>query len=267
MEIFKTLKIKDTSNARRMWLHIDSMEPSKMFMKAKKLGYPVKKTQLKLPKERYGFGDYLIGKKDKFAIIMERKTWSDLQGSIRDERFFRQIFYMHEVALEYGMIPFLFVEGSVREWRTKERQRIMRAYRNGKISQPYEPPSIARVEGAITSAHVRVLTSAPTVTIRHVTNSVETLRTIYSYAHRINEGQKGMPRPRRIKDATRRFAYQKSALATLFDITDKQATNILDKFDTLHDFIDEGLKSDLVQVRGIGTIAEKKIKRRLKLLK
>ena len=250
-----------------MWLHIDSKEPSKMFSKAKKLGYPVKKTQLTLPKERYGFGDYLIGRKNKFAIIMERKTWSDLQGSVRDERFFRQIFYMHEVAMEYGLIPFLFIEGSVREWRTKERQRIMRLFRNRKIDKPYEPPSIARVEGAVTSAHVRVLTTAPTVIIRHVTNSVETLRTIYSYAQRINEGQIGMPRPRRIKNINRRRPFQKSALATLFDITDKQAANILEKFDTLHDFIDEGLKEDLSTIRGIGSVGEKKIKRRLKLLK
>lgn len=238
-----------------------------MFSKAKKLGYPVKKTQLTLPKERYGFGDYLIGRRKKFALIGERKTWADLQGSIRDERFFRQIFYMHEVALEYGMIPFLFIEGSVREWRTKERQRIMRAYRAGRISKPYEPPSIARVEGAITSAHVRVLTTAPTVIIRHVTNSVELLRTIYSYAQRINEGQIGMPRPRRIKEVKRRYAYQISALATLFDITDNQAAHILDKYDSLTDFIDEGLKNDLSIIRGIGTVAEKKIKRRLKLLK
>ena len=250
-----------------MWLHIDSAEPSKMFSKARKLGFPVKKTQLKLPKDRFMFGDYLIGKKDKFALVMERKTWADLQSSIRDERFFRQIYYMHEVAMEYGMIPFLFIEGSVREWRTKERQRIMRSYQRGKISKPYEPPSIARVEGAITSAHVRVLTSAPTVVIRHVTNSVETLRTFYSYGQRIDEGQKGMPRPRRIKDTNRRLAYQKSSIATLFDITEKQATNIMEKCDSFEDFIDEGLTWDLTQIRGIGSIAEKKIRRRLKMLK
>lgn len=250
-----------------MWLHIDSNEPSKMFSKAKKLGLPVKKTQLKLPKERYGFGDYLIGRMNKFALIMERKTWADLLSSVRDERFFRQIYCMHEVALEYGLIPFLFIEGSVREWRTKERNRIIKLYQRRKIDRPYEPPSIARVEGAITSAHVRVLTSAPTVVIRHVTNSVETLRTFYSYAHRINEGQIGMPRPRRIKNTNRRRAFQTSALATLFDITDKQAANIIRKFDSVADFIDEGSTYDLKQIRGIGLVADKKIKRRLKMLK
>lgn len=250
-----------------MWLHIDSAEPSKMINKAKKLGYPVKQTQLKLPKERYGFGDYLVGRKDRFALIMERKTWADLLGSIRDERFFRQIFYMHETAEEYGLIPFLFIEGSVREWRTKERQRIMRMYRNRKIDKPYEPPSIARVEGAITSAHVRVLSTAPTVVIRHVTSSIETLRTFYGYAQRIEQGQINMPRPRRIKNAARKISYQKSTLATVFDITDKQAANILDKFESFNDFIDDGIKWDLTQIRGIGSVAEKKIKRRLKLLK
>jgi ERCC4-type nuclease len=238
-----------------------------MFSKAKKLGYPVKKTTLKFPKERYMFGDYLIGRRNQFALIMERKTWSDLQGSIKDERFFRQIFYMNEVAEEYGLIPFLFIEGSVREWRTKEKQRIMRMYKQGKIDRIYEPSSIARIEGAITSAHVRVLTAAPSVIIRHVTNSVQTLNIFYSYAQRIADGQLGMPRPRRIKKVNRRFAFQKSALATLFDITDRQAANILDEYETLHNFLDEGYNSNISKVKGLGSVAEKKIKGRLKMLK
>lgn len=249
-----------------MLLHIDSNEPNKMRTLAQRLGYPVRKTTLRIPGERYCFGDYLMGS-NRFAVIAERKTGLDIMSSIRDGRVFYQISYMAEVAELFKMIPIVFIEGSLREARTKEKQRIRRMYLQKRIERMYEPPSITRLESDLTSLHTRVLHLAPTVIIRHVTNGVQLLRAMHGYATRIAEGKIGAPRPRGITVANRGLAFQTFMIATAFNVSESKARNILEHYGSFKDFIETADERSLTYAKGIGPISAKIMMKRLRLLK
>ena len=268
MAVFKQLNLRDRTNANRIILHIDSAEPGGMRSKALRLGFPVNRILLRLKGERFSFGDYLVGRKDKFCFVAERKTIGDFVSSTwGDKRFFRQIKYMAEIAELLNMIPILYLVGSIREWRSKERARISRDYRKGKIDRIYEPASISTIEDNITEAHVRVLDVAPTVVIRQVANDIQLLRTFYGYALGAEDRRIGSPRPRGIVVAERKYAFQASVVATAFNIAERKARAIIDEYGSFNEFREEATENSLVyRVKGVGQVNAKVIMKRHRLL-
>lgn len=272
MTVFKQLKINDRTTANRIILYVDSQEPKSIIRKAQKLGFPIRQILLRLKGERYSFGDYLIGisnvlKGNSFAFIIERKTIGDLVSSAREERFYRQIKYMAEVAELYNMIPILYLVGSIREWRAKERIRIKRDFAKKKIKHLYEPASISKIEDNITDAHLRILDIAPTMIIRHVCNDIQMLRTIYGYAQGAMEKRIGSPRPRRITEVKRKYAFQASLIATAFNLSERKAQAIISEFGSFKEFTERASKDNLIYgVKGIGQVNAEMIMKRHRLL-
>jgi len=234
----------------------------KMVNQARRLGYAVNRIALRLPKERYYFGDYLMGIKNRWALIGERKKVGDLVSSTMAETFFRQVKYMVETAEDYKMIPILFIVGSVREWRSKEELRLKKARKK------YQPMTISKIEDAITNAHVRVLDVAPTLIVRHITSDIQMIRAMYNYGLEIDKKRIGSPLPRPLKDTERKYSYQVSVIATNFNLPEWMAKNIIDYYDNYTEFIESAKEQELrYRIKGLGRVNAEKIMKRIEWLR